>query len=265
MDSPSPVRDAVDGIVAGWAATRPQLDVEPIEVVLRITRLRAAMERATEENFARFGLSGATFSALAAIARLEGATGATPSRLMRDLRLTSGTISVRIDRLVADGLAERAPDPEDGRVSRVRLTPHGHERFRAAAPAHLATERRLVAGLGDGRRRELAALLRDLLVDLEGGEGVEVLGLALAPAHETGAMRAAVGLDEAPGLLVRWVQPDGAAGRMGVREGDVLTAVDETPIHGLADAVRAAAATSRPRSLRVLRGAQALRLAGGAR
>ncbi|MEQ8833563.1 MAG: MarR family transcriptional regulator [Miltoncostaeaceae bacterium] len=265
MDHPSPVRDAVDAIVSGWSRSRPELDVAPIQVMLRVARVRAAVERATEENFARFGLSAASFSALAAIARIDDEAGATPSRLMRDLRLTSGTVSVRIDRLVADGLAERATDPDDGRVSRVRLTGLGRQRFDAAAPAHLATERRLVSALAPVRRAALADLLRDLLIDLEGEDGgVEVLGMALTPAHLTAAMRAAVGLSEAPGLLVRGVQPDGPAGRIGVREGDVLTAIDDTTIHGTADALRAGATGRTVGALGVLRGHELLRLGEGA-
>jgi DNA-binding MarR family transcriptional regulator len=164
-------RDAVDAIVDGWRASRPGLDVTPIQVILRIGRIRAAVERATEETFARFGLTAATFTALAAIARLEGDHGVAQTRLMRELKLTSGTVSVRVDRLVADGLAVRAPDPDDGRGTLVSLTAHGRDLFERAAPAHLDTERRLLAALSPADQQRLADLLRVLLVDLEGPAG----------------------------------------------------------------------------------------------
>jgi DNA-binding MarR family transcriptional regulator len=161
-------RDAVDAIVEGWRTSRPGLDVTPIQVILRIGRIRAAVERATEETFSRFGLTAATFTALAAIARLEGDHGVAQTRLMRELKLTSGTVSVRVDRLVADGLAVRVPDPDDGRGTLVSLTARGHELFERAAPAHLDTERRLLAALTPADQRRLADLLRALLIDIEG-------------------------------------------------------------------------------------------------
>jgi DNA-binding MarR family transcriptional regulator len=182
---PAP-RDAVDAIVEGWRASRPGLDVTPIQVILRIGRIRAAVERATEETFARFGLTPATFTALAAIARLEGRHGVHQTDLMRELKLTSGTVSVRIDRLVADGLATRAPDPDDGRGTLVSLTAHGRDLFERAAPAHLDTERRLLAALSHNDQERLADLLRVLLIDLEGA-AADVPPPAAVPARGAGA------------------------------------------------------------------------------
>jgi S1-C subfamily serine protease len=57
------------------------------------------------------------------------------------------------------------------------------------------------------------------------------LGVALAPPHVAAELRAAVGLDEAPGALVRGVEPEGAAAAAGVRQGDLIVSVrsgDET-------------------------------------
>jgi DNA-binding MarR family transcriptional regulator len=39
--------------------------------------------------------------------------------------LTSGTVSVRVDRLAAGGLVERTPDPDRRRNVLVSLTPEG--------------------------------------------------------------------------------------------------------------------------------------------
>lgn len=50
------------------------------------------------------------------------------------------------------------------------------------------------------------------------------LGVALAPPHAARRLRAAVGLPEREGLLVRAVEPDGPAGRAGIEQGDLLTA-----------------------------------------
>lgn len=68
--------------------------------------------------------------------------------------------------------------------------------------------------------------LRDRVDALGRGETPRrpTLGIAVAPPAVARRMRGAVGLDDREGLLVREVDPDGAAGRAGVRRGDLLIA-----------------------------------------
>jgi len=56
------------------------------------------------------------------------------------------------------------------------------------------------------------------------------LGVALAPNEVARKMRAAVGLPEADGLLVRGVAEDGPASKAGIAEGDLITAVNGTAL-----------------------------------
>src|SRR5436309_2478772 len=83
----------------------------------------------------------ASFGVLVTLARIEDEGGVSQRRLMDELGLTSGTISVRIDRLVEQGLVERRPDPESKRSALITLTERGRERFERVVPAHLANER----------------------------------------------------------------------------------------------------------------------------
>jgi len=59
---------------------------------------------------------------------------------MEELGLTSGTVSVRMDRLVEQGLVQRQVDPDDKRNSRITLTDRGKVLFERIVPAHLANE-----------------------------------------------------------------------------------------------------------------------------
>jgi DNA-binding MarR family transcriptional regulator len=54
-----------------------------------------------------------------------------------------------VDRAAAAGLVERASDPSDGRVVRVRLTELGDRRLSELTPAHLTELRRLASVLND--------------------------------------------------------------------------------------------------------------------
>lgn len=162
--------DAVDAIVAAWARERPDLDVASVGVVSRLTRLAARFTQALEANFARHRLTKASFEALAALRRSGVPFRLSQTKLMHELSLTPGTVSVRIGRLVHDGLAVRLDDPGDRRGVIVQLTPAGLRAFDDVVHDHLATERRLLAALDAGERDELAGMLRRLLRDASSGD-----------------------------------------------------------------------------------------------
>ncbi len=158
-------KDEVDAIIDAWARERPDLDVSTMGVVSRITRLAARFTAAMEATFAAHGLTKATFEALAALRRSGAPYRLSQTELMRSLSLTPGTVSVRIDRLVAEGLAEREGDPGDRRAVLVRLTPRGEAAFEGVVHAHLETERRLLRALDESELAVLSGLLRRLVLD----------------------------------------------------------------------------------------------------
>ena len=56
------------------------------------------------------------------------------------------------------------------------------------------------------------------------------LGVGLAPSHVARRLRRAVGLPERDGLLVREVEDDSPASKAGIAEGDLIVAVNDSPI-----------------------------------
>lgn len=165
-DSGKDADDGIAGVLDGWRSARPDLDVTPIAVTARLARLRQALGSRTEAVFAAHGLSGADFAVLATIVR-TGGEPISQRRLGGELNLTPGTVSVRVDRLVRDGLVVRRPDPADGRGQLVGLTDAGRDRFESCAPEHLANARLLTSGLTEPEFDELSRLLARLLVSLE--------------------------------------------------------------------------------------------------
>ncbi|ACU72745.1 transcriptional regulator, MarR family [Catenulispora acidiphila DSM 44928] len=219
------LQDSVDRFLEGWAQVQPDLDLSPVAVVQRLGRVRRIIEAEVEATFAEFGLNGPDYIALATLRQLDQPEGVPQRRLMRELGLTSGTISVRIERLADRSLVAVAPDPADRRNTLVSLAPAGRDLLDRVTPAHLSTESRLLAALDSEQRETLSALLRLLLVAFEGSVSTGALprlGLSLTPAHRAIEIRRAVGLPEIAGLLVKAVDRDSRADRADIRTGDVL-------------------------------------------
>jgi DNA-binding MarR family transcriptional regulator len=231
------VHDEIDRVIHQWARVRPDLDVSPLGVIARLARLQTIVDEELDGFFDAHLVSKPTFSMLVALVRIDQPGGVSQRRLASEMRLTPGTVSARVDRLVSEGLLARIPDPSDKRGSLVSLTRRGREVFEAVAPPYLAFEGRLLGSLTDDERTMLGSLLRRLLVAFEGSSGLEAgwvrLGLTLAPVHVTVAMQRAVGLPESPGLLVRAADEGSPAAEAGLTEGDVLTEAGGHPLRSV--------------------------------
>ena len=155
--------DEVDEIVAAWRRERPDLDVAPLEVLSRISRLADVLDERRAEAFVEHGLQAHEFDVLAALRRSGDPFELTAGELCALTHVTSGTMTSRLDRLTTRKLVTRHPDPTDGRLVRVRLTATGRRRLDAAFAELVASERRLLEALSADRHRELADALRQLL------------------------------------------------------------------------------------------------------
>ena len=158
-------RDAVDRIVAQWQAVRPDVDSSPIHVIGRVSRLSRLIDRGLAENFARFGIESWMYDVLATLRRGGEPYELPAGELVRQTMVTTGAITNRIDRLEQRGLVERT-GADDRRKVIVRLTAEGRRLVDDVVGAHLATERTILADLSAHQQRELATLLRVVLLTL---------------------------------------------------------------------------------------------------
>ena len=150
-------------MVAAWRRERPDLDVAPLEVLSRITRLARHLDRARGQAFSRHGLEGWEFDVLAALRRAGEPYRLSPGKLLQQTLVTSGTMTNRIDRLAARGLVERHPSLDDRRSVMVQLTDAGATKVDAALIDLLAHERAILTDLSSEDAGTLASLLRRML------------------------------------------------------------------------------------------------------
>jgi len=156
------MEDDVDRLIAAWHRERPEVDVSPMHVLSRVTRLALHLDRARKEAFADHGLEPSEFDVLSALRRTGEPYQLSPGRLVQETLVTSGTMTNRVDRLVRKGLVERLPDPADRRGVQVRLTASGRTAVDGALDALLAHEKDLLAGLAGDESEAIAAALRKL-------------------------------------------------------------------------------------------------------
>ncbi len=160
-------RDEVDALVEAWRRERPDLDVAPLEVLSRVSRLARHLDLARRQAFETHDLEPWEFDVLAALRREGPPYALSPGRLLQVTLVTSGTMTNRIDRLEAKGLVERVPDPNDGRSVQVVLSEGGRARVDDALTDLLAHERAILGALPSSDQDTLADLLRSLTLPFD--------------------------------------------------------------------------------------------------
>ena len=159
--------DDVDRIVDAWRRERPDLDVAPLHILSRVSRLARHLDRDRGSAFAEHGLEGWEFDVLSALRRAGPPYQLSPGALVTQTQVTSGTMTNRVDRLAARGLVGRGPDPNDRRGVKVTLTARGRTVVDSAMADLLVRERLLLDRLPLMEQDHLTDLLRRLLSPFE--------------------------------------------------------------------------------------------------
>ncbi|HWM04646.1 MAG TPA: MarR family transcriptional regulator [Actinophytocola sp.] len=155
-------------IVEQWAVERPDLDASPLLVLGRVSWVANAMEAELRPPFAAAGLGNGDFDVLAALRRAGRPYTLRHRELTAAMLVTPGAVTKRVDRLVEKGYVARAAADEDGRGQLVRLTRAGVRFVDRMIEVHLANEARMLGGLSERERAQLARLLGKLVAQLEG-------------------------------------------------------------------------------------------------
>ncbi|MFT3796851.1 MarR family winged helix-turn-helix transcriptional regulator [Microbacterium sp.] len=159
--------DEVDRIVVAWGTQRPDLDFSPLEVLSRVDRLSRHLDRARREAFRRSDLEPWEWDVLSALRRAGEPYQLSPKQLLQQTLVSSGTMTNRIDRLVARRLVSREADPDDGRSVLVTLSDDGRIRVDAAITRLVDAEAALLGALPRTDRERLAGLLRKLSLSFD--------------------------------------------------------------------------------------------------
>ncbi|MDA3645363.1 MarR family transcriptional regulator [Saccharopolyspora indica] len=155
--------DAVSAVLAQWREQRPDLDFTPISVVGRIMRLSRLWDKEIKDFLAGHGLESGEFDILSTLRRSGEPYTLTAGAFLKESLVTTGAITLRVDRMERKDLVARVRDDADRRSVKIQLTPHGLAVIDRVLPLHLANEARLLGGLDRDGREDLAAVLAAVL------------------------------------------------------------------------------------------------------
>lgn len=165
--SQSEAIDQIDRIVGLWQQVRPDLELESTEVIGRIVRLEYFITRRVLQDLAHYDLNVGEFDVLAALRRHPPSFQLSPHQLQSMVLISSGALTNRINRLESRGLVSRAQAEHDRRGVIVTLTEQGFNVLETAVKHHLAAEAELANTLSIEEQRQVAALLKKMLLAIE--------------------------------------------------------------------------------------------------
>jgi DNA-binding MarR family transcriptional regulator len=128
-----------------------------------VTMLLHAAHAAEAEVEAKLDAVGLSLAKLAALKTLTEAGESLPlTQLAERLSCVKSNITQLVDRLEADGLVRRLPDPNDRRARLATLTPAGRIACREGTRVQQAAEQAVLRKLSAAESRQLAGLLARL-------------------------------------------------------------------------------------------------------
>jgi DNA-binding MarR family transcriptional regulator len=155
--------DVVDRIVSDWRRALPELDPSPLTVVGRVLVLAQHLEKSVNAALEQHDLSLGQFDILATLRRNSLRGELSPSELRKNVALSSGGMTARLDKLEEAGLIARKQDPNDRRMLVIELTARGAQLIDAATATRFAEAKNSLPPLSGSELEILADLLRKWL------------------------------------------------------------------------------------------------------
>jgi DNA-binding MarR family transcriptional regulator len=162
-DAKDPVVEHVRWAVANW----PQIDPEVEGIVTRVEKIYRHLQNAYRASLGEVGLTKEEWKVLMELHDAVRSHG----WLCRNLDVSTGAMTNRLDKLEDRGLIRRGPDPQDRRGVLLELTAAGQARVEEYIDVGAARERERLSDLTLSEQQELNRLLSKLLVSLQAQEG----------------------------------------------------------------------------------------------
>lgn len=156
-------RDRLDETLRVWEREIPDLNALTEGIVERIEILAKAFDRSLDETLVRYGLERRSYQLLGRLRSYGPPYRRSPGQLAADMRLSSGAMTNRLDRMETAGLIRRLPDPGDRRGTLIEPTEAGNASWDRTTGTQARREAMIASVLEPAEREELHRLLRHLM------------------------------------------------------------------------------------------------------
>jgi DNA-binding MarR family transcriptional regulator len=164
MAAKRPERDSLDDSLEVWAREIPDLDPVTEGIIERIQILAFNVNQSLDQTLEEFDLDRRSFSLLGKLRRHGSPYRVSAGKLAAELRLSTGAMTNRLDRMEEAGLVRRLPDPNDRRGTLVEPTEAGHKAWDKTVGAQARREALFSSVLSNAEKEKLHDLLRHMML-----------------------------------------------------------------------------------------------------
>ncbi len=164
MPPKRPASDALDESLVVWAREIPDLDPLTEGIIERIQILAYNLNQSLDETLETYELDRRSYNLLGKLRKHGSPYRVSAGKLATELRLSSGAMTNRLDRMETAGLVRRVPDPNDRRGTLVEPTDLGHALWDKTVGAQARREAEFSSGLSHAEKERLQDLLRHLMI-----------------------------------------------------------------------------------------------------
>jgi DNA-binding MarR family transcriptional regulator len=163
MPKKRPDRDALDDTLEIWAREIPDLDPLTEGIIERIQDLAFNVNQSMDETLKKYELDRRSFHLLGRLRRHGPPYRVAAGKLSDELRLSTGAMTNRLDRMEKAGLIRRLPDPTDRRATLIEPTEAGHAAWDRTVGLQARREAEYIGVLSPVEKVRLHDLLRALM------------------------------------------------------------------------------------------------------
>lgn len=148
------------------------LNTMPMETLdkrlfFRLYQCSNLMHKSASKAVETFGITSQQLAIMGALRRHEKPEGMTVGELCEHLTVSRQNLTNVLNRLDENGITQRVKDPQDGRIKRVGLTPHGEAMWNDLQPNIKGYYEGALDGIDEQQLQQFYELLNQLRNNLQ--------------------------------------------------------------------------------------------------
>ena len=155
--------DSVQKKIKQWSKSMPDLNTKPMALISRLQQATKQINDELSTSFQNQKLTDASFEVLATLLRAGPPHSLSPSELLEQMPITSGTMTTRIDKLEKTGLVKRKTKRDDKRSVNVALTKKGLSLIEKVIIEHVEAQEKIISVFDENEQAVLVSLLQKYL------------------------------------------------------------------------------------------------------